>query len=151
MRFRKLRIAWSVACGIAWRLLMHRTFVAIFCIAACLASVGLAAEGPTPINKITGNVKAQLIAAKTSETRSQFLIARFKTVDEPAGREIEVHFRGGSATHDATLHNLVSSCVAGGKPLAGQPKTPLPANAWTACTLNDPKPRAVGLVAYNLA
>ena len=116
---------------------MLRALIPTLYIAACAATPVTALAGPPLTDKIVGNVKVQLVAAKTSETRGQYLVARFKTVDEPEVREIEVRFPSHSfKTHETTLRNLVHSCTARGRPLPNQPQPLYPANTWIEATVD---------------
>jgi hypothetical protein len=93
---------------------------------AILCYRAAAPADPVRTGELQGNVKVRLVAARTSEARTQHLIAKFETRDKDR-TEILVQFPAHSfTTHETTLMHLITVGVkrspeAGGwQPAKGQ-------------------------------
>src|SRR5262245_34682641 len=78
---------------------------------AILGPSAAASADPVRAGEVKGNVEVRLVAARTSDARTQHLIAKFETRDK-ARAEILVHFPAHSfTTHENTLMRLIMGCV----------------------------------------
>ena len=87
-----------------------------FVCAAAILYLSLAARAedkPSLVRELKDNVRVRLVAARVSETRGRYLIAKVETTEmEP--KVLQIYFPAHSfTTHEQTLRAVIQSCCGG--------------------------------------
>ncbi len=86
--------------------------IMLVCAAAWIFPLGaLADDKPVLANDLRDNVRVRLLAARLSETRGRYLLAKCETIEKDP-KSVVINFPAHSlTTHEQTLKAIILSCV----------------------------------------